>query len=110
MIFDKPSVCRPRFPASRRARTAGDPTADRAPSPPADAAAADGGESDCVALAAELEYAKLEIAALEHDNELLASENKILANERDLPQVVADIREYLGHVVDGDDIVAPGPS
>mmetsp|Transcript_4346 Transcript_4346/g.12853 ORF Transcript_4346/g.12853 Transcript_4346/m.12853 type:complete len:100 (-) Transcript_4346:63-362(-) len=61
--------------------------------------------TECAAIAAELEFARLEIASLQHDNELLASENKILANERNLPEVLADIREYISHVVDGDDVV-----
>ena len=61
--------------------------------------------SDCTAIAAELEFARLEIAALQHDNAVLASENRILANERNLPEVVSDIREYIRHVLDGDDVV-----
>ena len=88
-----------------RAKETSDPRADP-PGAPRDSGEV-AGAGDCAAIAAELEYAKLEIAALEHDNELLLSENKILVNERDLPGVVADIREYIGHVMDGDDVVAP---
>ena len=90
---------------ARDAKETSDPRADP-PGAPRDSGEV-AGAGDCAAIAAELEYAKLEIAALEHDNELLLSENKILVNERDLPGVVADIREYIGHVMDGDDVVAP---
>ena len=62
---------------------------------------------ECAATATELELARMEIAALEHDNELLSSENKILADENHLEDVVSDIREYLAHVMDGDDVVPP---
>ena len=61
----------------------------------------------CQALAAELELANMEIAALEHDNELLSSENKILIDQNNLDHVIADIREYLAHVLEGDDVVPP---
>ena len=59
--------------------------------------------SACTTVAAELAFARLEIAALQHDNAVLASENRVLANARNLPEVVADVREYIRHVVDGDD-------
>ena len=60
-------------------------------------------------VAAELAFARLEIAALQHDNAVLASENRVLANARNLPEVVADVREYIRHVVDGDDAVPCKP-
>ena len=60
-------------------------------------------------IAAELAFARLEIAALQHDNAVLASENRVLANARNLPEVVADVREYIRHVVDGDDAVPCKP-
>lgn len=65
--------------------------------------------SECTAIAAELEFARMEIASLEHDNELLASENKLLVNELNLPEVVSDIREYIHHVIEGDDARARVP-
>ena len=40
---------------------------------------------------------------------MLASENRVLANARNLPEVVADVREYIRHVVDGDDAVPCKP-
>ena len=49
--------------------------------------------SACTTVAAELAFARLEIAALQHDNAVLASENRVLANARNLPEVVADVRE-----------------
>ena len=65
--------------------------------------------SACTTVAAELAFARLEIAALQHDNAVLASENRVLANARNLPEVVADVREYIRHVVDGDDAVPCKP-
>ncbi len=65
--------------------------------------------SACTTVAAELAFARLEIAALQHDNAVLASENRVLANARNLPEVVADVREYIRHVVDGDDAVPCRP-
>ena len=65
--------------------------------------------SACTTVAAELAFARLEIAALQHDNAVLASENRVLANARNLPEVVADVREHIRHVVDGDDAVPCKP-
>ena len=65
--------------------------------------------SACTTVAAELAFARLQIAALQHDNAVLASENRVLANARNLPEVVADVREYIRHVVDGDDAVPCKP-
>ena len=75
----------------------------------APAAASDEDYSACTTVAAELAFARLEIAALQHDNAVLASENRVLANARNLPEVVADVREYIRHVVDGDDAVPCKP-
>ena len=71
--------------------------------------AEEGDYSACTTVAAELAFARLEIAALQHDNAVLASENRVLANARNLPEVVADVREYIRHVVDGDDAVPCKP-
>ena len=73
------------------------------------AASEDEDYSACTTVAAELAFARLEIAALQHDNAVLASENRVLANARNLPEVVADVREYIRHVVDGDDAVPCKP-
>ena len=73
------------------------------------AAASEDDYSACTTVAAELAFARLEIAALQHDNAVLASENRVLANARNLPEVVADVREYIRHVVDGDDAVPCKP-
>ena len=73
------------------------------------AASEDEDYSACTPVAAELAFARLEIAALQHDNAVLASENRVLANARNLPEVVADVREYIRHVVDGDDAVPCKP-
>lgn len=83
--------------------------ADAAPANAAPAAPREEDYSACTTVAAELAFARLEIAALQHDNAVLASENRVLANARNLPEVVADVREYIRHVVDGDDAVPCKP-